>query len=154
MRLLVSHEREIKSWMVALMARIRARDCESAYEPRCVSRSVQSEWRQYNTVAATPTLHQQVAIPFVGHSQCEGDTEFLAANSNPAMDDAFDPTVGRKRPDATLVPGDRLGASSLDFSGLGDLDVWKLDVYQTGARVPLLGERRRREREYKKECSA
>ena len=132
-RLLISHKTEIKSWTMALMTRIRTRNGESAHKSRCVSYSVQPKWRKNNTAAAPSTLHQEVAIPFIGHGECESNAEFLAANSSAPTDDSLDAAVCRKRCAATLVPGNRLGGSSLDTSGLGYLQAWNLDVYQSAA---------------------
>jgi len=55
--LLISPEIEIKSWVVAFVARIRAYNSESAHESGRFSGSVQSKRRKYNAVAATPALH-------------------------------------------------------------------------------------------------
>ena len=132
-RLLISHETEIKSWTVALMTRVRTCNSESAHESSCVSRGVQPKRRNHNTIAAASTLHQEVAIPFVGHGQCKGDSKFLAANSCPPIHESLDTAICRKRGAATLVPGNRLGATSVDVSSLSDLDAWNLDVHQSGA---------------------
>lgn len=67
--------------------------CKSTDESRCVSRGVQPKAWKHDTVAATSTLHREVAIPIVGHSQGEGDTEFLAADSGATMDEPAPPTV-------------------------------------------------------------
>jgi len=77
--------------------------------------------------------HQEIAIPFLRHSQGKIDSKFLAANSSAPTDDSLDAAICRKSGAATLVPGNRLGASSLDMSGLGDLNAWNLDIHQSGA---------------------
>ena len=95
-RLLISHETEIKSCTVTLMTGIRTRNGESANESRLVSRSIQPKWRRDNTIAAASALHQKIAIPFVGHRQCKGDSKFLAANSSPPSDNSLDAAISGK----------------------------------------------------------
>ncbi len=79
--------------MSALVAGVGAHDGKAAYQSRFVSGGIQTQWRQYNAIAATSALHQEIAIPFLRHGQCEGDTELLSANSGSAIDHPLYATV-------------------------------------------------------------
>jgi hypothetical protein len=121
-RLLIFPESEIESGMMALVTRIRTRNGEASDKARCVSGGIQAKGSENNAVAAASALHQEVAIPLVGHGQCEGDAEFLAVNAAPAIQDSFDSAIRGKRGGTSFIPGNRLGSSSFDVSGLSDLE--------------------------------
>ena len=120
------------------MTRIRAYNGESAYEPRRVSGSVQSKGRHYDAVATSPTLHQKIAIPSVGHGQCEGDSKLFSVDSGAPVHDTFDSAICRQRCGASLVPGNSLGGSGSNGRRFGDFNILGFEVGQLRAGVRFL----------------
>jgi len=120
------------------MTCIRAYNGESAYESRRVSSSVQSKGRKYNAVATAPTLHQQVAVPLIGHGQCEGDSKLFSVDSGASVHDTFDSAICRQRCGASLVPGNSLGGSSSNDGRFGDFNILGFEVCQLLAGVRFL----------------
>jgi hypothetical protein len=51
--------------------------------------------RQHHTVTTPAALHQEIAIPFVGHGEREIDSKFLAANFGAVIDHSINPAVRR-----------------------------------------------------------
>jgi hypothetical protein len=120
------------------MTCIRAYNGESAYECRRVASSVQSKGRKYNAVATSATLHQQVAVPLVGHGQCEGDSKFLSINSSASVHYTFDSAICWQRRTASLVPGNGLGGSGSNGRRFGDFNILDFEVCQFRAGVRLM----------------
>src|SRR5579863_5746980 len=120
------------------MTCIRAYNGESAYESRRVSSSVQSEGRKYNAVATAPTLHQQIAVPLIGHGQGKNDSEFFSVDSSSPVHHAFDAAICWQRCGASLVPGNRLGGSSSNGRRFGDFNMIGFEVCQLRAGVRFL----------------
>ena len=110
------------------MTCIRTYNRESAHESRRVSGSIQAKGGKYNAVSAASTLHQEVAIPFVRHGQCEGDPKLFSVDSGASVDHTFDPAIGRQRCAASLVPGNRLGGSGSDRCCFGDFNISALKL--------------------------
>src|SRR5580704_4957752 len=115
------------------MTCIRTYNGESAYESRRVSSSIQSKGRKYNTVATSATLHQQVAIPLIGHGQCEGDSKLFSVDSGAAVHHTFDSAIRRQRCAASLVPGNSLRCPGSNGRRFGDFNILGFEVCQLRA---------------------
>ena len=136
--LLIAHKIEIKTLMATFMAGIGTHNGESAHEPGSLPCRIQPKGRHHYSITATAALHQEIAVPFLGHGQCEVDAELLTANSRAGIDDALDAAICGKSCATTLVPGNRLGSSSRNRCSLRDFDARSLEGRQAGAGLELL----------------
>ena len=141
--LLVFHEAEIKS-AFTFMASIGADYGEPAHQAGRISRSIQTERGEHDAVAATSTLHQEIAIPLVGQGERKVDAKFLAPNSGASIDDALDSAICRYGSTVAWSVEIRHGGSISnrfgfrDF-GLYDFNARSFKALQGSARVCLLG---------------
>ena len=77
------------------MASVGADHGETAHKAGRISGSIQTERGKHYAVAAASALHQEVAIPLVGHREREVDAKLFAADSGAATDDALDSAIRR-----------------------------------------------------------
>ena len=103
---------------MAFMASVRTDHREPAHERGRVSGGIQTERGHHRSVAAASTLHQEIAIPFIGHGKRKVDAKLLAANSDPAIDDALDSAICRKRRTVARPPRVRLRGSGATGAAL------------------------------------
>ena len=104
-------------------------------------------------VTASAALHQEIAIPLLGHGEDKVDAKLLAANSGAAIDDAFDSAICRygstvARPVEIRDCGsirNRFGFRDLGFY---DFTARSFKALQRGARLCLLGPRTGTQHEY------
>ena len=120
------------------MTGVRSDNNESAHESGRVSSGIQAKWRHYDTVAATAPLHQEVAIPFVGHSQRERDAKLFSVDSGAPVHHTFDPAIARQRCAVPRSPGIRLRGPGTNRCGSCDFNVLGFEVCQARAGSWLL----------------
>jgi hypothetical protein len=121
--LLIFHESEIKSGMMAPMPGVSADHSESTHESGRVSSGTQAKWSHDDAIAAGSALHEEITIPSVRHGENEGDSEFFAGKSRATIHNAFDSAVRRQRRAVTWSPWIRFGGSRRNGCRFGDLDV-------------------------------
>jgi hypothetical protein len=112
--LLVFQKNEIERASMALVASVGTDHREAAaHKSGRISRGGEAEWRQYNSISPTSTLHQKIGIPSVRHGQREVDSELLAADSGTPIDNTLDSAIGRKRCTVARPVGVRLDVPAL-----------------------------------------
>ena len=114
------------------MASIGADYGEPAHEAGRISGGIQTERGQHHSVSAAAALHQEIAIPLLGHGERKVDAKLLAADSGAAIDHALDSAIRRYGSAVTRPVEIRHSGSISNLFGFRDFNLRSFKVLQRG----------------------